>query len=321
MILSKVLPVLAAVGIGMATFVVGKGAETPPLALPLVDPARPPFEHFVAGAGIVEPSSESIAIASPINAVVDEVLVDVGQQVKAGDLLLRLDDRTARAMVELKKASLHVAQAELNDLRNQLAIWQRIGDKRAVSLDDISRKQFAVKTGEARLGLANVDLSAATTELERHQIRAPIDGVVLQVKVRRGEFAPAQSLGNPLMIVGRLDPLHVRVDIDENDAWRVVAGEIGKGYLRGNPEKSVDLKFVKFEPYVIPKRSLTGESSERVDTRVLQVVYAVDSGNLGAQGPQQNLYVGQLLDIFIKGKALPKVKQGESTQPLESGVQ
>lgn len=52
------------------------------------------------------------------------------------------------------------------------------------------------------------------------------------------------------------------------------------------------LKFVRFEPYVVPKTSLTGESAERVDTRVLQVIFSFDCGALP-------ITVGQQMDVFI----------------------
>jgi hypothetical protein len=49
---------------------------------------------------------------------------------------------------------------------------------------------------------------------------------------------------------------------------------------------------VRFEPFVVPKKSLTGDSTERVDTRVLQVIYQIENGNLP-------LFVGQQMDVFI----------------------
>ena len=61
---------------------------------------------------------------------------------------------------------------------------------------------------------------------------------------------------------------------------------------RGNREIRTDLTFFRIEPYVIPKRSLTGDSTERVDTRVLQVLYSFDRGKLP-------IYVGQQMDVFI----------------------
>ena len=68
-----------------------------------------------------------------------------------------------------------------------------------------------------------------------------------------------------------------------------------KAYPRGNNRQSIPLSFVRVEPYVIPKRSLTGENTERVDTRVLQVIYEVGSTD-------QPLFVGQQMDVFIEAE-------------------
>jgi len=86
--------------------------------------------------------------------------------------------------------------------------------------------------------------------------------------------------------------LHVRVDIDEHEGWRVRAGATAVGSLRGNAEMKTPLAFVRFEPFVVPKKSLTGDSTERVDTRVLQVIYRVERDDLP-------LFVGEQLDVFI----------------------
>jgi hypothetical protein len=63
--------------------------------------------------------------------------------------------------------------------------------------------------------------------------------------------------------------------------------------LRGNREIKTPLKFVRFEPFVSPKTSLTGDTTERVDTRVLQVIYSFERGDLP-------IYVGQQMDVFIE---------------------
>ena len=63
--------------------------------------------------------------------------------------------------------------------------------------------------------------------------------------------------------------------------------------LKGRKEPRFPLEFVRIEPYVVPKRSLTGESTERVDTRVLQVLYSFEPAAL-------NAYVGQQMDVFIE---------------------
>ena len=110
--------------------------------------------------------------------------------------------------------------------------------------------------------------------------------------MRVGEFAPAAATSNPLILLGRSKPLHVRVDVDEHEAWRVREGAPAVGHVRGNAAAKARLRFVRVEPFVVPKRSLTGDSTERVDTRVLQIIYRVDGDDIP-------LFIGQQLDVFI----------------------
>ena len=100
-------------------------------------------------------------------------------------------------------------------------------------------------------------------------MRAPVDGQVMQLKVHLGEFAPTGVLAQPLILFGGIEPMNVRVNVDENDAWRVRATADAIGFLRGNNQIRTPLRFVRFEPYVVPKVSLTGDSTERVDTQSL----------------------------------------------------
>jgi hypothetical protein len=88
------------------------------------------------------------------------------------------------------------------------------------------------------------------------------------------------------------DKVNVRVDIDEHDIPRFKPGAAAMASFRGAPDKKFPLDFVRVEPYVIPKKSLTGDNTERVDTRVLQVIYS-----LKTEG--KPIYVGQQLDVFI----------------------
>jgi len=139
---------------------------------------------------------------------------------------------------------------------------------------------------------ADAQAHAVQVDIERSVVRSPLAAEVLQVKLRVGEFAPAAPTAVPLILLGRSKPLHVRVDVDEHEAWRVREGARAVGHARGHADLKAPLQFVRFEPFVVPKRSLTGDSTERVDTRVLQVIYRIDGNNLP-------LFVGQQLDVFI----------------------
>ena len=288
-----ILPVLALIGIIFVLRTVISGSVPPPVAPPVVEPARPPYSTFVAGSGIIEASSENIGIASPLGGVIEAVFVKAGDSVTAGQPLFALESRPIIAELDVRKAQVEKAKAILADTETQLSIYKSVGDARAITKGELLKRESLVSVAKAGLVEAESQLDATQTTLNRLTIRSPIDGAVLQSRARTGEFAPAQVMTTPLMVVGSVDPLAVRVDVDENDAWRVEAGRPARAILRGNTEVSFPLTFVRFEPYVIPKRSLTGESTERVDTRVLQIIYNFDKKDLP-------IFVGQLVDVYIE---------------------
>src|SRR5262249_42411011 len=129
------------------------------------------------------------------------------------------------------------------------------------------------------------------TEINRAVVVAPVDGVVLQVNIRPGERISELDT-RPLMVLGDTRTFHVRVDVDERDIPRFQPGAEAVAFPRGDTSSPQELRFVRVEPFAVPKKSLTGDNTERVDTRVLQVIYAIQPG-------QPTVYVGQQLDVFI----------------------
>lgn len=362
MIRKYVLPMAAVAGLVFAIYVVAQGAKPVPAAPPVVQPAIAPYRSYVAGAGIIEASTENIAVGTVTPGAVTEVYVKPNDTVKDGDPLFKVDDRSLQAELQVRRAALvqaqaHLqkleqsprpedippaeakvteAQAALSDLSNQFSLYENVQDKAAISQDELARRRYAVEMAQARLrqttgqlellkagtwkpdlqiARAEVDAAEAQvelveTEIERLTTRAPVDGTILQVKIRLGEYAPAGVLQTPLILMGNLDRLHVRVDVDENDAWRVRREAPAVAYVRGNRDLQTRLDFVRIEPYVVPKRSLTGESIERVDTRVLQIIYSFDRGALP-------VYVGQLMDVFIEAPAIGSAAATNASQAVE----
>jgi HlyD family secretion protein len=86
--------------------------------------------------------------------------------------------------------------------------------------------------------------------------------------------------------------------VDEEDVPRLRLHAPAIAKLRGDPlQGAVPLTFVRLEPYVVPKVSLTGVNTERVDTRVAQVIYALDPQHPLVR--DSKILVGQLVDVFI----------------------
>lgn len=339
------LPSSAVLGLAFAIFTIAKGSRPPLVAAPLAEPSRTPYVKFIAGAGIVEPSSRNIAIGSPLGRLVSEVAVRVGDEVKAGDPLFRLDERDLIGEQGIRRAAVAAAQAklrrlealpraedvppaearvaetesQLDDAKNLLSMVRGVVDSGAVSREEVDKRRYAVQAAQARhdqakaqlwvlkagawkedLEVARVEKESAEAqlrsteiEIDRLTVRAPIAGTVLQLNVRAGEYAPTGVLATPLVLLGATHPLHVRVDIDENDAWRFRKGAPAQGSVRGNSEIRTSLRFEYLEPYVVPKKSLTGDTSERVDTRVMQAIFSFDRKELP-------IHVGQQMDVFVE---------------------
>lgn len=217
------------------------------------------------------------------------------------------------------EAAVEEAKARLNDTEAAMARTERLYNRQMAPAGDFDKDRYAYYAAKAALAKSSaelvrlkrgtwkedldvaqaaVDLAKAQVEsikinMERLTVRAPIDGDILQLNVRLGQYA-ATAWKEPLIVLGDVNRLHVRVDIDENDVPLFDRNADAVAYLKGRSKGKFPLKLVYVEPYVIPKQSLTGVNSERVDTRVLQVVYQLPDNR------PVDVYVGQQMDVYIK---------------------
>jgi RND family efflux transporter MFP subunit len=286
------MPLVAA---GLLAFAILSSTARPAreATAPEIPPARSPFPAAVAGLGIVEPNSELIAIGTHISGVVTAVHARVGQNVRKGDALFTIDSRDARARLALEIARLESARVTEADVTRQYALYDAVSDRRAISQDELDRRRFAVESATRAVRESEARIQVLRTELERLTVRAPLAGKVLHVNVRNGEYASAGTARDPLMTLGNVEPLHVRVEVDETDIARYDPQAPAFASARGNANAKTPLTFVRTEPLVRPKRTLTADGNERVDTRVLQVIYAIRDDGFQAA-------VGQEVDVFIE---------------------
>jgi HlyD family secretion protein len=306
-----VLPIVAVIGVIFAVVFVHGSNQVVPATQPVAEPAQAPYSSYVAGAGIVEASTENIEVGTLVPGVVSEIYKKIGDHVKAGEPLFKIDSRDLVAELAVRKAALESAKANQTALEWAAADaerqWQNVklmGDVRAMSTEDIDRRRFSTQEAQAKVlqakadvGSADAMVKATETDLDRRIVRALVDGTIMQCKIHLGEYAQIGPLDPPLMLLGNTDVLNVRVDIDENDAWRMDTTRPAMAFVRGNRDLSTALHFVRVEPYVVPKKSLTGDSTERVDTRVLQGLYSFDPKSLP-------VYVGQQMDVFIEAQPI-----------------
>lgn len=299
---------LAVIGIISATMLLQRLQKADPNLPPVAEPPRALFANGIGARGLIESIDENVRIAPAVPGLVQAVHVQVGKVVAEGDPLIELDQRDARAFAAVQESAVAAVRAQILEAEVTLADrkdqWNRIEKlsvERVASVDEKQRAFFGVRAAESRLTSlqAQMDNTKALAERARVQldlltIRAPRAGRVLQVNIRAGEFASAEGR-DPLILMGKDDTLQLRVDVDENNASQVREGAAAEASPKGLGDRRIPLRFVRIDPYIVPKRSLSGDSMERVDTRVLQIIYQFDR-------PAFPVYVGQQMDVFIKAE-------------------
>lgn len=301
-----VLPSVAILGIAVAIAMIvvneRPAAEAPAEARPSLSP----FPASIAAAGLVEADSGNISIGSPVAGLVTGVFVHAGDHLKAGDPLFEIDDRdlearrkTAKAALQLAAISLHKPEHHLNYARDL-----KRNDASAVSPNELSDLEDDVAAAKANIELDKARLGQIEAEIERHTVRAPADGEVLKLNVRVGEFVEASRPATPLLLFARGGKRFVRASIDETDIWKFDPDAEAVARVRGSEQPPLSLHFEYVEPYVLPKTSYTGRSTERTDRRVLQAIYSLEA-------TEPTVYVGQQLDVYIRtGAAKPRQRAG-----------
>ena len=325
-----ILPFVGIAALALAIwFVMSSQPDRQTTAPAIAPPTAPQAQagRTVSGAGVVEPSSELIEVGAQRPGLVTNVAVAPGDRVSRGQLLFTIDARDAssrlgeaKASVELARERVDQARVDLASARRQYSLFTSVRDPRAVAEQQVIDRRNARDQAAARLEVARAELrqaqaqsSSARTEVGLAEVRAPRSATVLQVNTRTGQYAnagPGPGNQDPLMVLGETNPLHVRIDIDENEIDRVTLGSGAIVSPRGNAQRRIEARFVRAEPLVTPKRSLTNSSAERVDVRVLQLIYALPQDARG-------FFVGQQVDAYIPAKtpsaapARAPAKQGD----------
>lgn len=225
------------------------------------------------------------------------------------------------------QAALDEAQAKMEDAEAAVSRTERLYSRQAAPASDYDKDRFAhaaakaafakakaelervqagswkedVDVSKAAVALAESQIESIKISLDRLVVRTPTEGEILQLNVRLGQFA-GLVWKEPMVVMGDSKRLHVRVDVDENDLPYFTKGAPAVATLKGRPNVKFPLEFVYVEPYVVPKQSLTGYNSERVDTRVLQAVYSLPDAR------PVDIYIGQQMDVYLKA--------GDSSQAL-----
>jgi HlyD family secretion protein len=282
---------------------------------PAFKPASNPYAKGIYAEGIVESyqsNGANINIYPEVPGTIKRILVSEGEIIKKGRPLILIDDSVQRATAEQQKAQIELASASLKSSEDQMDKLRKSYDMdpRSVSKNDLDNAENTVNVAKANVEVMRKQHELAQTLLSKYAIKAPLDGAVLSINAAVGSYVSAQgsydtySQGfTPILVMGSSHPfIAVRCYIDEILISRLPqASQMhAQMFIRGT-NTVIPLEYVRVQPYVSPKIELSSEKTERVDVRVLPVIFRCE------RPKNISLYPGQLVDVYI-GETGPETR-------------
>ncbi|WP_034295922.1 HlyD family secretion protein [Herbaspirillum sp. RV1423] len=223
--------------------------------------------------------------------------------------LAAANERTAQDQFDKQKASFDieprsVSRDVLDNARNALKTAQASREvaKRQYELVRAGAWSYDIRNLQKQYEALSSSSKAAEVLLGKYTIKAPVDGVVLALNTSSGSYISAQGVYDTytqankpaIMMGGKQDYLNVRCYIDEILINRLPSPGVIKAQMsiRGSG-LHIPLEFVRIQPYVSPKISLSDQRQERVDLRVLPVIFRF------AKTAEMKIYPGQLVDVYV----------------------
>ena len=215
---------------------------------------------------------------------------------KAEDSLDEAESEVFNARAALDAAAIarragRVPDTQLNAARAALSRAQDTFNLRAATLRSVQERSSLPSQSEGQLSIARAERSVARAALDKLTIRAPISGTVLQINVKAGETAMPSST-QPLMVLGDISALRVRVELDDRDLGKIRIGQPVIVRATAFPGREIAGKVATIAPIVGPASGATRGQRSPADVDVAEVLV-----DLTDRGP---LTSGMQVDVYFR---------------------
>jgi HlyD family secretion protein len=306
---NKIIFVLAVVGltVGLVSAYIF-GIEKKPMP-PAFSPASNPYAEGIYANGILESyqaSGANVNIYPEVAGTIKQIFVAEGSSIKKGAPLVQIDNAIQRATVEQQRAQIELADANLKTTEDQLEKVKRSAElePRSVSKSDMDNAVNAVKVARATIEVTRKQYELSQTVLSKYSIKAPTSGIILTINTAVGSYVSSQGSYDtytqgydPVLVMSSAETyMAVRCYIDEILISRLPPASQMRArmFVRGT-NINIPLEYVRVQPYVSPKIQLSNQRTERVDVRVLPVIFRFRM----PESKNVDLYPGQLVDVYI----------------------
>jgi len=237
-----------------------KEEQAPTAVYQAVPVVRRDIVVSVQAAGTLQPDT-TVEVKSKASGEIAQIMVETGQEVRRGDLMVSVDPRTARNTMAQAQARFDVARATLANARSQKQRADALFTSQSITQTEHEAAQLAYANSVADSVSTKVDLENAQIQLEDTDVRAPISGTIIEKDVERGQVisSPTRDVGGGtvLLRMADLSLVQVRTLVDETDVGKIRAGLPATVTVDAYPNRPFEGTVLKIEPLATVNQNVT----------------------------------------------------------------
>jgi len=206
------------------------------------------LDEVIGGSGSIE-QGQTVQLTSQVTAEVLEVPVKIGDIVKKGALLIRMDDRLIQAQLQANRAYVESNETKIKDESNQVARYKALEQKNMGTASELEKSEMALADAKEALAKATLSLRQAEIDLEHVKVNSPFDGIVLERLVNPGETTHREQI---VMKLGSLSNVLLAAKMTEDKMHSVQLGLGAEAAFPAFPGERFEGKVVKIDPNIDP---------------------------------------------------------------------
>lgn len=221
---------------------------------------RGTFQIIVMANGVVK-SIDRIEIKSKASGEIVELPVEEGDFISKGDLIARLDQRDERAEVAQTQADFDIAMAELKQAKSTFDRRNKLFQDNLISEEEQGQIELGLAVARGKLVQATTSLERAKERLSESVVRAPINGIILQKYVEKGQIIASGvsnvSGGTPIVDIADMSSVYIETGIDEIDIGKIQIGQFATVIADAYPTLEFNGEIVRIAPEAKIEQNVT----------------------------------------------------------------
>ncbi|MBR9990967.1 MAG: efflux RND transporter periplasmic adaptor subunit [Gemmatimonadetes bacterium] len=214
---------VVAIALALWTFIGRDGADTETYRFVAVEQGS--IETVVTSTGVLQPT-ETVEVGTQVSGQVAELLADFNDRVKKGQLLARIDPVILQQEVQSAQATVMRNQAEVDQAERALVRSRDLFAQKVITETEFEQAQYSYTVAKAAITSAQVGLERARRNLAYTEIRAPIDGIIVERAADLGQTVSASTSAPTLFLLAQdLSKMEILASVDENDIGSITSGQ------------------------------------------------------------------------------------------------